>query len=120
MSEFQEKLKIKMHEYVKGAYRVTKQFPKEELYGVTSQLRRAALSVVLNYIEGYARFKIGYKQQFFENAYGSLKESKYLIYFSYTEEYIHTEEYEKLLALSEEIGKMLWSEIELVTSAEKE
>lgn len=119
MSEFQEKLKMKMHEYVKGVYRVTKQFPKDELYGVTSQLRRAALSVVLNYIEGYARFKPGYKQQFFENSYGSLKESKYLIYFSYTEEYLKKEDYDMLFALSEEIGKMLWSEIELFTFIDK-
>lgn len=118
MSDFQDKLKLKMHEYVKGVYSVTKQFPKDELYGVTSQVRRATLSIILNYVEGYARFKPGYKQQFFENSYGSLKESKYLIYFSYTENYIKKEEYNRLLALFEEIGKMLWSELESVTPKE--
>jgi len=51
---FQE-LKIKMDKYVHLVYRVTKSFPKEELYGTVSQLRRATLSVVLNYIEGFAR-----------------------------------------------------------------
>lgn len=46
-----------MHEYVKYIYRVTRNFPREELFGVTSQLRRAAMSVVLILIEGYARRK---------------------------------------------------------------
>ncbi len=62
MNEYQEKLKSKMDEYAHLVYRLTKNFPKEELYGTTSQIRRAALSVVLNYIEGCARrktFEIG-------------------------------------------------------------
>lgn len=101
-----------MHRYARMAYKLTKNFPKEELYGITSQLRRAALSVVLNYIEGYARFKTGTKLQFFEIAYGSLKESKYLIYFSYEEDFITKDEYENCFQLAEEIGKMLWREIE--------
>ncbi len=43
-----------MDEYVHFIYKITKTFPKEELYGATSQLRRSSLSVILNYIEGYA------------------------------------------------------------------
>ncbi|MBI4653213.1 four helix bundle protein [Candidatus Kuenenbacteria bacterium] len=38
-------------------YKITKKFPKDELYGVTSQIRRSSLSIILNYIEGYARRK---------------------------------------------------------------
>ena len=52
---FHDILKRKMDEYVHLVYKITRSFPREELYGSTSQLRRAALSVVLNYIEGYAR-----------------------------------------------------------------
>jgi|SRR3989344_6175960 len=52
---FKEKLKKKMHEYVKFIYKISKQFPKEELYGSCSQIRRSALSIILNYIEGFAR-----------------------------------------------------------------
>jgi len=100
-----------MHQYVKYVYRVTKNFSKDELYGVTSQLRRAALSVILNYIEGYARRK-GYNckvyKNFLEISYGSLKESKYLIYFSYTENYINRENYNGLIKLADDIGGMLW------------
>lgn len=116
MTKFQDQLKLKMHLYVKLVYKVTKDFPKDELYGVTSQLRRAALSVVLNYIEGFARFKPGFKVQFYENSYGSLKESKYLVYFSYTENYISPDDYNTLINMTEEIGKMLWSELEKVRS----
>ena len=101
-----------MHNFVKDVYRVTKSFPKEELYGITSQLRRAALSVILNYIEGFARRR-GEKCKVYDNFldifFGSLKESKYLIYFSYTEEYINKRDYEKLFLQAEEISKMLWS-----------
>lgn len=112
MGEFQDKLKVKIHLYLKLVYRVTKDFPRDELYGVVSQLRRAALSVMLNYVEGYARFKIGTKLQFYETSYGSLKESKYLVYFSFTEEYIKKEDYDKLIIMADEIGKMLWREME--------
>ena len=54
-NDFPEQLKKKMDEYVHFVYKFTKSFPKEELYGVTSQIRRASLSVILNYIEGFAR-----------------------------------------------------------------
>jgi len=53
--DFHQDFKKIIHEYVRQVYNVTKNFPKNELYGVVSQLRRAAVSVILNYIEGYAR-----------------------------------------------------------------
>ena len=113
---FHDSLKIKMHQYVKYVYKVTKNFPRDELYGVTSQLRRAALSVILNYIEGYARRKeLNCKvyKNFLEISYGSLKESKYLFYFSYTENYLAEQDYNQLIVLADEIGKMLWSTINI-------
>jgi four helix bundle protein len=83
MNDFNEKLKIKMDEYVHYVYKISKHFPKDELYGATSQLRRAALSIILNYVEGFARYKIAVKRNFWEISYGSLKETKYLLYFSF-------------------------------------
>lgn len=109
---FHDSLKIKMHQYVKCVYKVTKNFPKDELYGATSQLRRATLSVILNYIEGYARRKgpdCKVYNNFLEISYGSLKESKYLIYFAYTENYLMQRDYERLIILADEIGRMLWN-----------
>ena len=89
-------------------YDKTREFPKEELYGVTSQMRRAALSIILNYIEGFARQKKAVKQNFWEISYGSLKETKYLLHFSFIEEYLNKEQYERAINLAEEIGAMLW------------
>jgi four helix bundle protein len=100
-----------MDEYVHFVYKVTKNFPKEEIYGVTSQLRRATLSVILNYIEGYARVKNKVHKNFLEISYGSLQESKYLLEFSLKEGYIVEEEYRKAIMLAENIGAMLWGVI---------
>ncbi|MFA6295963.1 MAG: four helix bundle protein [Patescibacteria group bacterium] len=111
MTKFQEKLKLKMDEYVHFVYLVTKKFPRDELYGVTSQIRRASLSVILNYLEGYARRRPAVQLNFFETSYGSLKESKYLLHFSMKEKYLSIEDYKHAIKLAEEIGAMLWSEI---------
>ncbi|OGI31235.1 MAG: hypothetical protein A2271_03085 [Candidatus Moranbacteria bacterium RIFOXYA12_FULL_35_19] len=104
-------LKQKLDEFAYLSYKVTKNFPREEIYGITSQLRRASLSVVLNYIEGYARLGDNQLKYFLQMSYGSLKETKYLLYFSEREGYVEKEDYKKLINLSEEIGAMLWTTI---------
>lgn len=105
---YHEKLKKMMDEYVHLVYSFTSKFPKEELYGVTSQLRRAALSVILNYIEGYARGRDKVHKNFLEISFGSLKESRYLIGFSLEENYVSKEVCDKAIRLADEIGAMLW------------
>lgn len=110
-NEYKEKLKEKMDEFVKFIYNVTKEFPKEEIYGMTSQIRRASLSVVLNYIEGYARRKKAVQLNFFEISYGSLKESEYILELSQHEKYLNQNDYEYGAKLADEIGAMLWTEI---------
>ena len=101
-----------MDEYAHLVYRVSKDFPKDELYGVVSQLRRSALSVILNYIEGFARQKKAVKQNFWEISYGSLKESKYLLHFCLVEKYLKENDYKEAVNLSEEIGAMLWRSLQ--------
>lgn len=108
---FKNQLKIKMDKYVHFVYKITREFPKEELYGTTSQFRRATLSIILNYIEGYARKKPAVQLNFFEISYGSLKESKYLLYFSLEENFIDKIQYTTGIKMSDEIGAMLWTEI---------
>ncbi|MDA3840714.1 MAG: four helix bundle protein [Patescibacteria group bacterium] len=108
---YHEKLRIRMDEYAHLVYGFTKNFPKDEIYGITSQLRRSSLSVVLNYIEGYARRKgdnCKVYKNFLEISYGSLKESKYLLHFCLVEKYLQKSDYEKALVLSEEIGAMVY------------
>lgn len=111
-NDFPEQLKIKMDEYVHLIYKLSRNFPKEELYGVTSQLRRSSLSVILNYIEGFARHRKAVKLNFWEISYGSLKESKYLLHFCLVEKYINKEDYQGAIKLAEEIGAMLWKSIQ--------
>ena len=97
-----------MDDYVHFVYSITKKFPREELFGATSQLRRAALSVVLNYIEGYARQREKVHKSFIEISYASLKESMYLLEFSFKEKYVLETEYKKAITLANEIGAMVW------------
>ena len=104
-------LSEKADELAHLVYKVTKKFPKEELYGLTSQLRRAVLSVPLNIVEGFARKGSRDYRQFLYIAYGSLKETKYLLNFAFEEGYLKEKEYGEISSLAEEVGKILWSSI---------
>jgi four helix bundle protein len=77
-------------------YTVTQKFPRYELYGLTSQLRRAAVSVPANIAEGSGRRTIRDYIRFLYNAKGSLAELEYLIHLSHRLEYITDEEFQKL------------------------
>jgi len=112
MSKFHEKLKLKIDQYAHLVYSLTKDFPREELFGITSQLKRAALSVLLNYIEGYARGGGKVNKNFLKISYGSLKESEHLLLFSLKEGYLNQEQYDQAAKLADEIGAMLWKSIE--------
>ena len=110
-TSFKDQLKHKMDEYVHFIYKISRQFPKDELYGSVSQIRRATLSIILNYIEGFARRRPAVQLNFFEISYGSLKESKYLLDFSKAEGWVNIVDYNKGKELVDEIGAMLWTEI---------
>lgn len=106
--KFHEKLKVLMDQFVHCVYDISIKFPNEERFGIISQIRRASLSVILNYIEGFARKRKAVTKNFLEISYGSLKETKYLLYFSYRRKYLKEKEYKEALNKAEEIGKMLW------------
>ena len=67
----------KAHAFVLEAYRMTGCFPREEAYGLTSQLRRAAVSVPANIAEGYRRRTVADRLRFYNIAQGSLEECRY-------------------------------------------
>jgi len=73
-------------------YRVTKGFPKEEIYGLTSQMRRAVVSVPSNTVEGSARESQVEYLRFLEIAFGSCKESQYQFTIATRLGYVRTED----------------------------
>lgn len=93
-------------------YKLTTKFPKDEIYGVTSQIRRAALSVVLNIIEGYARNNKKEFKNFLRISYASLVEVEYLLDFSFSQRYITSDNFEYVNSIREECGRTLWKFIQ--------
>jgi four helix bundle protein len=88
-------------------YRMTRDFPKEELFGLTSQLRRAAVSIPCNIAEGKGRLSKGEFRQFLGNARGSLAELETQILIAQNLQYLPGAEANKLLVMVEEVGKVL-------------
>ncbi|MEK7832058.1 MAG: four helix bundle protein [Acidobacteriota bacterium] len=98
----------KAHQWVLAIYKVTEIFPKHELYGLTSQLRRAAVSVPANIAEGFKRRGTGDKIRFYNIAQASLEECRYFLILSKDLGYAETDELADKL---DEIGRMLDSYI---------
>lgn len=69
----------KAHAFVLAAYRVTNAFPRSELYGLTSQFRRAAVSIAANIAEGFKKRSPSDKARFLNIAQGSLEECQYYL-----------------------------------------
>lgn len=86
----------KGHEYVLSVYRITRIFPKEELFCLTSQFRRAAISITANIAEGYHKIGKKDKLRFYNIAQGSLNECKNYMILSRDLQYISMAEYEAL------------------------
>ena len=97
-----------------NVYKATKNFPKEEIYGITSQVRRSALSIPTNIVEGYSRKGDKELAHFVNISLGSLAETKYLIYFSNRLGYFKEGEYSNLKNGYNTLGKLLWKFYEAV------
>ncbi len=94
----------KAHEFVLSVYRLSENFPKEERFGLTSQLRRAAVSIPANIAEGFKRTTKPDKYRFMNIAQGSLEECRYFIILAKDLKYIQLDgEFERI----EEIAKLL-------------
>ncbi|MEK6746845.1 MAG: four helix bundle protein [Pseudomonadota bacterium] len=97
----------KSMDFVDAVYIATKSFPKDEVYGLTSQLRRSAVSVASNIAEGSSRGSTREFIRFIEISYGSLAEAETQIYIANRQKYIVDEITNKLLEQAGEIGRML-------------
>lgn len=97
----------KADELALEVYQVTLKFPKDELFGLTSQMRRAAVSVPANIAEGYMRQGVKEKLRFYNISQGSLVELEYYIDFSYKLGYADEKMHNKLADKKNETGRLL-------------
>jgi four helix bundle protein len=98
-------------------YRCTRAFPREEIYALSSQLRRAAVSVPSNVAEGHARLSTGEYKQFLGHAFGSLVEMETQIVIAQKLDYVDPRVAGDLLKRTAEIGKMLNGLLRSLSSA---
>lgn len=90
-----------------ACYRATKEYPREEMFGLTSQIRRAAASIPANIAEGHGRENSGSFVQFLRVAQGSTKELEMHLLLSKRVGILGKDSLQALLGQCEEIGKML-------------
>lgn len=94
----------KAHALVLAIYRLTRTFPREEIYGLTAQLRRAAVSVPANIAEGFKKKGRAEKARFLNISQGSLEEARYYVLRGHDLCYHHDE---TLFPQFEEVGRLL-------------
>jgi four helix bundle protein len=95
------------HQFVLTVYKLTNQFPKEELFGLTSQFRRAAISIPANIAEGYKKRGIKDKLRFYNISEGSGEECRYYLILSKDLGYISLGDFEKYNSLLTSVSKQL-------------
>ena len=81
----------KAHAFVLATYRLTSGFPRQETYGLTSQMRRAAVSIAANIAEGFRKRGRGDKARFLNIAEGSIEESRYYLILAQDLDYARTD-----------------------------
>ncbi len=110
MKDFR-RLKVwqKAHQFALAVYKTTKDFPREELYGLTSQIRRSSMSIPTNIAEGTGRFTDKDFARFLQISMGSASEAEYQLLLARDLGFISNEKYAPLQAQVEEIKKMLAS-----------
>jgi four helix bundle protein len=90
-----------------AVYKTTRTFPKEEIFGLTSQVRRAAVSTASNIVEGCARHSKSDYVRFLDMAYGSAREVEYQISLATRLDYVSSAAVKPLTALCNETSKVL-------------
>ena len=110
MSSYRDlKVWAKTRVYIKDVYTISANFPKEEIYGITSQIRRATVSIANNIVEGSARYSDKEFMRFLDIAYASSIEVENMHYICLDLAYINEEEFSILFEKSQEIQRMIFS-----------
>ena len=107
----------KAHEFTLATYRVTKMFPKEEVYGLTSQLRRASASVGANIAEGCGRRSDGEMLRFLQIARGSASEAEYHFLLARDLHFLNEREFQLLNRQADELQRMLTGLMQSIRSS---
>ena len=97
----------KAHQFVVAIYNLTKQFPKEEIFALTNQVRRAAVSIAANVSEGHKKKTVPNQLNYLNISEGSLEEVKYYLILSKDLNYIQETEYLALFNSAEEVGRLI-------------
>ena len=90
-----------------SCYALTRGFPREEMFGLTSQIRRSAASIASNVAEGHGRESTGYYIQSLRVSQGSLKELESHVLLAQSVELMPAADVEQILQKSERVGKLL-------------
>lgn len=106
----------KAHSNVLSIYTESKSFPKEELYGITSQLRRAAISIPTNIAEGTGKSTKKDFANYLQTALGSSQEVEYLLLLSFELNFLNDKVYKDINNINNEVKAMLISLIKKVRS----
>lgn len=93
-------------------YKYTRDFPRNEEFGLKSQMRRAAVSVISNIAEGYKRTHLKDKIKFYNQAQSSLEEIKCQLLLSFDLHYLELGKFRETDQLADETGKVLYGWIE--------
>jgi four helix bundle protein len=117
MRDFRE-LKVweKAHQFTLEIYRITRDFPNDERFGLTAQIRRSAASVPTNIAEGCGRDSERELARFMSIAAGSASEAEYQLLLAHDLNYIQNEGFKNLHTLINEIKRMLNSFIQKLTA----
>lgn len=107
----------KAHDFVLAVYKHTATFPKEEVYGLTSQFRRAAVSCPANISEGFPKKGKADKLRFFNISQGSLEECRYYCLLAKELNYIDNDTYLILETKAQDVSKILRAYMQKISNS---
>jgi four helix bundle protein len=99
----------KAHELVLLVYALTKNFPNEEKFGLSSQMRRAAVSIASNIVEGFKRRTVKESVSFYNISDGSLEELRYQLFLGRDLKYLSENDYVAVEKLARDVSRLLYA-----------